>query len=433
MTAVLDPRRKARTQRGAGPDRPAGTGRLIPAGTDDLTKHLRRNGPLPWRGGPGLLLATVERAGLAGRGGAAFPTWRKLAAVAAGPRPVVVANGAEGEPASAKDRTLLARAPHLVLDGLQLAAESIGAEQAFAYVAHSRVVAVRAALEQRRRAGIDRIEVRVVAAPEAFVSGEESAVVNRICGGPAVPMDTPRRVVEVGVGGRPTLVQNAETLAHLALLARHGSDWFRSVGTPDQPGTFLATISGAVAAPGVYELAYGTSLASALDLAGGTEVLQAALVGGYHGGWLPLPELAGLPISREAMRPYGASPGAGVLVALPVTRCGLVETAGIVGYLAGQSARQCGPCLNGLPALADTVHRLARHGREPGLPAAIERLNRLVEGRGACHHPDGTVRLVRSMLRTFEAEVSEHLAGRCTAAAPAVSTAPSPTPIGGHR
>jgi NADH:ubiquinone oxidoreductase subunit F (NADH-binding) len=392
-----------------------GTGRLISAAAADLVGHLSRNGPIPWRGGPGLLLLTVEQAGLSGRGGAGFPTWRKLAAVAAGPRPVVVANGAEGEPASAKDRTLLVKAPHLVLDGLQLAAESVGADRAYAYLPASRTALLAAALDERRQAGVDRVTVQLVEAPEAFVSGEESAVVNRISGGPGLPTDTPRRVVEVGVDRRPTLVQNVETLAQLALLARHGAGWFRSVGTADEPGTFLATISGAVERPGVFELEHGLPLGDALAMAGGgTEPLQAVLAGGYHGAWLPLPGLAGLPLTRLAMRPYGASPGAGVLVALPASACPVAETAVIVRYLAGQSARQCGPCLNGLPTLADTVERLARRGRDPQLPAELERLSRLVEGRGACHHPDGTVRLVRSLLRTFGPEVAAHLAGRCT-------------------
>lgn len=394
----------------------ARAGRLIPAAAADLAEHLHRNGPVPWRGGPGLLLRTVEQAGLTGRGGAGFPTWRKHATVAAGPRPVVVANGAEGEPASAKDRTLLARAPHLVLDGLQLAAESVGADRAYAYLPGSRMDVLAAAVAERRRAGVDRVPVRLVEAPEAFVSGEESAVLNRIGGGPALPTDTPRRVVEVGLEGRPTLVQNVETLAQLALLARHGADWFRSAGTAEEPGTFLATISGAVHRPGVFELEHGLTVGEALATAGGgTEPLQAVLVGGYHGAWLPLPDLAGLPLTRVALRPYGASPGAGVLVALPASACPVAETAVIVRYLAGQSARQCGPCLNGLPTLAGTVERLARHGRDPGLPAELERLSRLVEGRGACHHPDGTVRLVRSLLRTFDADVTAHLDGRCTA------------------
>lgn len=397
-------------------DRAAPAGRLIPAAAPDLAAHLHRNGPIPWRGGPGLLLRTVEQAGLAGRGGAGFPTWRKLAAVASGPRPVVVANGAEGEPASAKDRTLLARAPHLVLDGLQLAAESVGSDRAYAYLPASRLEVVTAALEERRRAGVDRVQVQVVEAPEAFVSGEESAVVNRLAGGPALPTDTPRRVVEVGLEGRPTLVQNVETLAQLALLARHGADWFRSAGTAEEPGTFLATISGAVQAPGVYELEHGLPLGAALAVAGGgTEPLQAVLVGGYHGAWLPLPALEDVPLTRTALRPYGASPGAGVLVALPASACPVAETATIVHYLSGQSARQCGPCLNGLPTLAAMLDRLARHGRDPQLPAELERLSRLVEGRGACHHPDGTVRLVRSLLCTFGPEVTAHLHGRCTA------------------
>lgn len=413
----------ARAEHLPGPPGPASapvavTGRLIPAAAADLSEHLHRNGPIPWRGGPGLLLRTAEQAGLLGRGGAGFPTWRKLAAVSAGPRPVVVANGAEGEPASAKDRTLLARAPHLVLDGLQLAAEAVGADRAYAYLPGSRLRVVRTAVEERRRAGVDRVAVQLVEAPEAFVSGEESAVVNRISGGPGLPTDTPRRVVESGVDGRPTLVQNAETLAQLALLARHGADWYRSVGTADEPGTFLATISGAVARPGVFELEHGIPVGDALAMAGGgTEPLQAVLVGGYHGAWLPLPELAGLPIARAALRPYGASPGAGVLVALAASACPIAETATIVRYLAGQSARQCGPCLNGLPTMADTVERLARSGRDPRLPAELERLARLVEHRGACHHPDGTVRLVRSLLRTFPADVDAHLSGRCLAGA----------------
>lgn len=394
------------------------TDRLLGAGTPDLRTHQARWGAVPWRGGPGLLLNGIEESGLLGRGGAGFPAWRKLAAVHEGRRPVVIANAAEGEPASAKDRTLLTRAPHLVLDGLQLAIEAVGATQGHLYTAAGEgAAAARHALDERRAAGTDRVTIRLHVAPDAFVSGEESAAVAAVEGRPAVPRDKLRMVVECGVAGRPTLVQNVETLAHLALVARFGAAWFREVGTPDEPGTFLATVGGSVLAPDVYEAPYGIPVTDLLDLAGGeTSRLQAVLVGGYHGAWLPAEALPDLRMSRASLAPWGASPGAGVVVALPEHVCGVVESARIVSYLAGQTAGQCGPCVNGLPAMAATLEAVARGQRSPQLPAQLERLAALVEGRGACSHPDGTVRLVRSTLRTFADEVRHHLAGRCTAA-----------------
>ncbi len=138
------------------------------------------------------------------------------------------------------------------------------------------------------------------------------------------------------------------------------------------------------------------------------------LVGGFHGAWVPAAR-AGVGISRAALRDLGASPGAGIVRALPVTRCGLAEAATIAEYLAGQSAAQCGPCLNGLPRMADTLGRLARRERDPRLPAEVHRLAGLVERRGACHHPDGTVRFVRSSMVTFADDVRMHLTGYCAA------------------
>jgi NADH:ubiquinone oxidoreductase subunit F (NADH-binding) len=381
--------------------------RLLAVPAPDLDTHQRFHGPLPTPGRA--LVGIVEAAGLTGHGGAGFPTWRKLAAVGQGGRTVVVANGAEGEPASVKDRTLLARAPHLVLDGLRLAAEAVGADQAYVYVAQPCAGAVRQALAQRR----DPVPAQLVVAPDRFVAGEESAVVSAIEGGAGLPRDKRRRVVESGVRGRPTLVQNVETLAHLALIARYGPEWFRAEGTAEEPGTFLASIFGAVAAPGVVELPYGVSLSEALWRAGGATVpLRAVLVGGFHGAWLPA-DRDDVCLSRAALRPFGATPGAGVLVALPHRRCGLRESARIAGYLARQSAGQCGPCRFGLPHLAATLERLGRCERDPRLLAQVHRITGPVSRRGACHHPDGTARFVHSSLATFDDEVHRHLAGRC--------------------
>lgn len=400
------------------------TARLLPGAGErpDLGAHLRRHGPLPAHTAE--LIEQVERSGLTGRGGAGFPLARKLRVIAAGRRAVVVANGAEGEPASCKDRALLTRAPHLVLDGLQAAAGAVGARRAVAYVHADAVPAVRRAVAERVAAGLDRVAVEVVPAPPGFVSGQETAVVRAVDGGPALPRSSPPRVFEQGVGGRPTLVSNVETLAHLALVDRNGADWFRGAGTPTEPGTMLCTVSGSSGGPVVVEVPLGASLPEVL-IAGGrpAEGVAAVLVGGYHGAWLPGPPAAGLTLSAAHLAPVGAVPGAGVLLTLEHGTCPLTVTAGIVRYLADSSARQCGPCLNGLPALADTLATLADTratlaGRSsPTMaPARLEQLARLVTGRGACAHPDGTGRLVRSLLTAFPAELDAHVRGTCSAA-----------------
>jgi len=214
------------------------------------------------------------------------------------------------------------------------------------------------------------------------------------------------------VDGRPTLVQNVETLAHLALIARYGASWFRAAGTPEEPGTMLCTLRQADGSASVTEAPIGTPLAALLDL----RAAQAVLTGGYHGAWIPAAQAARLPLSNAALRPLGAFVGAGVLAALPADRCGLAETARVARYLALESAGQCGPCLNGLPRIAAALTHLAGPWPRPEVLADLGRWAGLVEGRGACHHPDGTVRFVRSALRVFAAEIGRHQRGGCSAA-----------------
>lgn len=378
-------------------------------------------GPTPTGPGPrpGLeeLLALVDDAGLTGRGGAGFPTARKLRSVA-GTRPVVVGNAMEGEPLSSKDAVLLQVAPQLVVDGLLVLGIALGARRLL--LATGPEVGsgpVRAA------ATGTPVEVRDL--DGGFVAGQESALVRQLDGGPAVPTDPLVPVRQRGVGGHPTLVLNAETLAQLSLVARHGAGWFREVGTASDPGTFLVTVTGASGAlvphPGVLEVARGAGLGSVLRRAGtDPRSVQAVLVGGYHGAWVT--DLS-TDLSREGLAPWGAAPGAGVLHVLSHADCPLAVAADIASYLAGSSARQCGPCLNGLPRLAELLTRLATGpgldpGFDHGLATEIDRVRRLVTGRGACAHPDGTARLVASTLRVFEDHVAAHLAGRCPASDP---------------
>jgi NADH:ubiquinone oxidoreductase subunit F (NADH-binding) len=381
-----------------------------------LEEHLARHGRPP-RGWDGhwreQLIAEVGRAGLTGRGGAGFPTARKLAAVAAGPdMPVVIANGTEGEPASAKDKVLLACEPHLVLDGAVLAAHMLGAKQAVVVVHDAVREVVDSAAAERKRARLDRVKIKVMTGADRFVGGEASALVNWVSQGIPLPTATPPRVSESGLHGRPTLVQNVETLAHLALIARWGARWFRSLGTPAEPGSMLVTIIGAVRQPGVREIEIGTPVSEVLGLADGPAVpLGALLIGGYFGTWAD-PAVAGpLPFSAEGLSAVGGSPGAGLVAALPADVCGLAETARVARYLADESAGQCGPCVFGLGSIAGALEDLAT-GRsyEPG---RLHRWMAQTEGRGACHHPDGAVRMIRSALAVFGAEIDRHSRGWC--------------------
>jgi NADH:ubiquinone oxidoreductase subunit F (NADH-binding) len=393
-------------------------------GAMTLTEHLSVHGPMsPVYGGrrrrdrahAAMLMDEIERSGLLGRGGAAFPTATKLRAVAAGRgRAVVVANGAEGEPASLKDRTLLEMTPHLVLDGAVIAAEAVGADELIVCACETAGISVQSverAIEERAAHPISvrSPQIHLRAVPGHYVAGQESALVNYLGGGPAKPMFTPPLPFEQGIGRRPTLIDNVETLAHLALIARHGALWFRQLGTPTQPGSALVTLSGPVADPGVYEIEHGASLSSLIDAAGGAIMgLRGALLGGYAGAWIGREWLAGVALSGEHLAAHGASLGAGVVLLLSDRACPVAETARVARWMAGQSVRQCGPCINGLDSLARTLEQIAAGSAEAGATRRIEHLASLTARRGACGHPDGAVNLILSALDAFDADFAEH-------------------------
>ncbi len=422
MTTAVNEQTAAQRTRQAHPV--PGLPRLLPTPRtpESLRAHLARFGPTPYRNKEDRnkedrnnppLIADLEAAGLTGRGGAAFPVHRKLAAVAKarGPK-VIVANGAESEPASRKDAVLLRLAPNLVLDGLQLAAEAIGAREAHLYLHQGTSPEILRALAERSVATLDRLQVTVTNAPPRFLAGQETALVNRLGGGPALPTFTPPRVFERGLGGAPTLVQNVETLAHVALIARYGPRWFRALGTADEPGSMLATVYHATKRPEVVEAGIGTPLRTLLAE---DEDAQALLIGGFHGTWPPMPQAAELTLDNKTLSRNGAALGAGLIAALPADRCGLVEAAWITRYLAAESAGQCGPCLNGLPRIAAALAELTRPRPDKRTRTDIERWAGLVTGRGACNHPDGTARFVKSALTVFAPELARHERGTCSA------------------
>ena len=393
-----------------------------------LREYERRYGPLPAPGGPGRtrsrswsrsrrrperLIDVVEAAGLTGRGGAGFPAGRKMRSVASRPgRKAIVANGAEGEPASRKDRLLLSRLPHLVLDGIALAAAAVGADEAYLCVHGTESGLLRRldhAVAERQAAGLDPVPIQVTGIPARYVSSEQSSIVQFLNGGPGKPTFSPPRPHERGVNGKPTLVHNVETLAHVAMIARHGDRWFRGIGLPAAPGSMLATVSGAVTRPGVYEIEMGTTAGEVIMLAGGpAERLQALLVGGYFGAWLPAEAAWRVPMTHAGLKAAGGALGAGIVIAFPAAACPIAETARVARYLAEESAGQCGPCRFGLPALADALASLAFAGDRGGNADDITELIPLVERRGACRHPDGAAQLGRSLFTAFPADVQRH-------------------------
>ncbi len=393
----------------------------IPAqGAMGLDEHLAVHGDVPAyprrrgrRAGESPLIEQIAQAGLRGHGGAGFPTATKLRAVAdSRKRAILVVNATEGEPASLKDRTLMQTLPHLVLDGAQLAAQAVGADELIVCVCESAEASVEhtaLALAERRGLPGDTTHTHLSAVPGHYVAGQESALVNHCNGGPAIPTFTPPMVFQQGVRRRPTLVANAETLAHVALIARHGPEWFRQLGTPSQPGSALVTLSGAVANPGVYEIEHGASLHSLIDAAGGAlGDPRALLVGGYGGSWIAGHLLRGVALSDEHLAPHAASLGAGVVLLLSADACPVAETARVTRWLADQSAGQCGPCVHGLDSIAASVQEIAGGLAQANATQRIARLAALVRRRGACGHPDGVARMVTSALDAFAPELADH-------------------------
>lgn len=399
---------------------------LATAADPSFDAHFQQWGQMP--GGGPLLIGEIDKAGLRGRGGASFPTGRKFASVAAGVRPIVVANGTEAEPLSHKDKTLIVSTPHLVLDGVSIAAEAVGADTAVVCVnraASQCARALRRALGERANAGADTVAIRVEEVPSRYVAGEESALVNWLNGGEAKPTFVPPRPFERGVGGCPTLVNNVETLANVALIARFGAGWFRSLGTGEDPGSALITILGDVEHPGVYELDLGSPVGSALRSAGIGPSAHAVLSGAYAGTWLPLSRAKSMTLDRASFSGVSASLGCGSLFVHGGQYCGLATTARIAAWMAGQSAGQCGPCLHGLPAVAGALEALAAGDPRGRWEAQLRRWLDVIPGRGACHHPDGTVRMIRSALAVFSDDIAIHRRRKTCGLPPA----PVPVPV----
>jgi NADH:ubiquinone oxidoreductase subunit F (NADH-binding) len=369
-----------------------------------LQAHRSARGDLP-EAGPDDLERVAAEIGLEGRGGAGFPFADKLRAVRRRTRhrvPVVV-NVCEGEPMSAKDSALAVVAPHLVLDGAVMAAKALRSCTVHVAVPAERPgvgLALANAIRERDR-GDDSVTFQLHLASPGFVSGQSRAVVELIEGRNNTPVTATKPVTASGVGGRPTLLSNAETYAQLAAALLQ-----LPPGAARYLRTTLLTVVDGVDRSRVLEVPIGASWSSVLPP---WAVEGPVLLGGYHGRWAAPGALTRLSVSRSGLASRGLVLGAGVV--LVPRGCPVVMAARITDYLAGQSAGLCGPCRLGLPTLAHLVRGLVAGTSDPD---EVRRVASMVAGRGACAHPDGTSTMVASALEVLHDEIQRHARGACT-------------------
>ncbi|WP_292974702.1 NADH-ubiquinone oxidoreductase-F iron-sulfur binding region domain-containing protein [Mycobacterium sp.] len=382
-------------------------------GREDLGAY---TGYLPLAGADELL-DEVEAGGLLGRGGAGFPFAVKARAVRDNGRvaggAVVVANGEEGEPASVKDRWLLRYRPHLVLDGLRLAASIVAADRAYVYVSDADSArSVDAALAELGPDPFGGIAIEVHTVDAGYVAGEETAAVRALNGGPAKPTDKPPRPFQEGVGGLPTLVSNVETLAGLPFLQRHGSAEFRTVGTSSSPGSLLVTLTGAGRPPALYEVPHGLPFTDLLALHGvSPDSVRGALIGGYFAGLLDRVVLD-TTLDHETLRDLGSGLGNGAITVI-TEDCPLAVAASVLAYFDRENAGQCGSCFNGTAAMAAVAGALRDGVATEEDVARLRRWSVVLRGRGACGTLDAATNIAASLLAKFPDLVQNHLDNGC--------------------
>jgi len=359
---------------------------------------------------PEELIRRVEAAGLRGRGGGWFPVARKWRAVGVeGGKPVVIANGAEGEPGSIKDRWLMLHRPERVLEGLRIAARAVGAHEAIVYLKGSFVEPARALEAALSRTPLDGLAVRVARGAESYVAGEETAVLEVLEGRKAWPREKPPYPAAIGLQGRPTLVQNVETLSRVAE-AVSDPEGFRSGERT------LVSVWGHVRRPGVYELPLGKRLADIVnDEGGGTEEPL---------GWLfpagpsasPLrADRADLALDPEVLRAAGSGLGSATLLVVKDSLPPLALAVSLAAFFERESCGQCPPCVVGAGSLARITRSLAAGQARPVELGRLREVAGFMEPHGYCAHARTAARAVTGFLAQARESVEAALGGAATA------------------
>ena len=434
--------------------------RVLPAQPlSSLADHIERGGGRGLESArsmdPGEVIEIVRAAGMRGRGGSGFPTavkWGTVAAYHSAIAPTtVVVNAAEGEPGCFKDRELLRRDPYGVLEGGLIAAHAVGADSVIVAIKRTFTdVATRVddAITELETAGwCDGVKIGIFEGPSEYLFGEETALLETIDGRYPFPRVAPpfRRGVDeivdspadVGTGsssaahveiagssdeniGAPTLVSNAESLAHIPAILARGAEWFREVGTEESPGTIVCTISGQVRRPGVGEVVMGTTLRDAIDTIGGGPLpgrqVQAVMSGVSSA--LVTAEQLDTPLTYEAMAAIGAGLGAGGFLVYDDTTSPVGIAAGVAHFLAVESCGQCRHCKQDGLDLASVLRRLAAsQAHDDDVVRVRELLDTVAEG-ARCNLPYQQQAVVGSVLDRFAADVDARVHGHAAAVEP---------------
>jgi len=372
--------------------------------------------------GPDGVMRAVADASLTGRGGAAFPTARKWELMRAGAAPRhLVANGGEHEPGSRKDRVLLTTHPHRVLEGMALAGLATGATTGHLYLIedmNDALAACERAIAEAQAGGLlgeaiagseVTFTVSIARAPTSYVAGEESAALEVIEGRAALPRAKPPYPGESGLFGRPTTVNNVETLAHVPGIVRHGATWFQKLGSEGSAGTMLFTLDDAVVRPGVYELPLGATFRDLIEGCGGglrhgarpRAILPATSAAFLDAGAL---ELA---MDHATLRAHGSSLGCGGVTIVPEGACVVERVREIAHFFRDEQCGQCPPCRMETSTIAAVLDKVMA-GEAGEYTAQIERIAGFTAGKGKCSLIEMAAAPVLSALRLFPADFRHH-------------------------
>jgi len=383
------------------------------------------------KGSPEELIKIVSDAGLRGRGGAGFPTGKKWQFTREAPdQPhYLVLNGGEDEPGSKKDRVLLESLPHLVLEGTILGAYAVSAGKAYLYINaryDDALKSINDALAEAKSAGYwgnnilgsgFNLEIEVVPAPHNYVAGEDTAVIEVIEGKKAWPRQKPPFPVTVGLFGKPTLVNNVETLANVPPIVFKGADWYRKFGTAESTGTMIFSLNDDVNRPGVYELPFGTPLRYLIEECGGwikgDQKIKAIMPAAPSSAFLP-PEKIDTPLDHNSMRDAGSALGCGVVKLVAEGSCIVEELIKIADFFAAESCGQCAACRMETNTLAMMLKKV--QAGQGGVPI-LEQFGKILafnKGKGFCNLIGMPGPPIESAIKLFPADFQAHLAtGKC--------------------
>ncbi len=371
-----------------------------------------RSKPAPER-----IIAEVLNSGLRGRGGAGFPAGRKWSITASTPeKPAyLVCNAGEDEPGSLKDRVLIEHRPHLVLEGVLLAARAISAEQAFIYLNetyHDAYDRMSGAIHEAGAAGYLHTKVTIHRAPTVYVAGEDSAAIEVLEGKPPKPRQKPPYPATAGLFGKPTVVNNVETLANVAPIVRNGAAWFRQFGTHESPGTMLFCLGDEMKNPGAYELPLGTPLRRLYDDIGGRlrsgAELKAILPGGPSCGFFAAASLD-TPLDPESCRKAGSTLGCGVMRFYGEGTCMVEETVGLARFFAHESCGQCPACRMETNMLVTMLERIQQGKGDASLFDQCQKVLDFNRGKGYCALVNMPGPPITSAFRLFRSDFDHHL------------------------